>query len=89
MEVKIKKESDRELEFEIIGEKTILNPLKQKLLEYEEVEFAEWRVEHPLISNPEFFVRVGKGKVKEVVKKAIEDLKRDIEELQKQLEDGE
>ncbi|RLF52432.1 MAG: hypothetical protein DRN11_01155 [Thermoplasmata archaeon] len=86
MEVKIKKESDKELEFEVIEEKTILNPLKEKLLEYEEVEFVEWKVAHPLISNPEFYVRVSKGNVKKVVKKAIEELKKDIEDLQKQLE---
>ncbi len=56
MEIKIKKESDKELEFEVIKEKTILNPLKQKLLEYDEVEYAEWKVAHPLIANPEFYV---------------------------------
>ena len=56
------------------------------LLEYEEVEFVEWKVAHPLISNPEFYVRVSKGNVKKVVKKAIEELKKDIEDLQKQLE---
>jgi len=86
MEIKIKKETDKELEFEVIKEKTILNPLKEKLLEFEEVEYAEWRVEHPLIANPEFYVRVSKGNVKEVVKKAIEELKKSIEELQKQIE---
>ncbi len=86
MEVKIKKESDKELEFEVIEEKTILNPLKEKLLEFEEVEFAEWKVAHPLVSNPEFYVRVSKGNVKKVVKKAIEELKKDIEDLQKQIE---
>jgi len=87
MEVKIKKESDKELEFEVIKEKTILNPLKQKLLEYDEVEYAEWRVEHPLISNPEFYVRVKKGNVKEIVKKAINELKEEIENLLQQLEE--
>ena len=86
MEVKIKKESDKELEFEVIEEKTILNPLKEKLLEFEEVEFAEWKVAHPLVSNPEFYVRVSKGNGKKVVKKAIEELKKDIEDLQKQIE---
>ena len=87
MEVKIKKESNKELEFEVIKEKTILNPLKQKLLEYDEVEYAEWRVEHPLISNPEFYVRVKKGNVKEIVKKAINELKEEIENLLQQLEE--
>jgi len=88
MELKIKKENERELEFEVIKEKTILNPLKQKLLEYDEVEYAEWRVEHPLISNPEFYVRVKEGSnVKKVVKKAIKELRKDIDTLLQQLEE--
>ncbi|MBC7080941.1 MAG: hypothetical protein H5T44_01635 [Thermoplasmatales archaeon] len=86
MEIKIKKESEREIEFEIIGEKTILNPLKQKLLQYEEVEYADWRVEHPLISNPEFYLRVSKGDAKKILKKAIKEIKKEIEELQGCLE---
>ncbi len=89
MEIKIKKESEKELEFEVISEKTILNPLKQKLLEYDEVEYAEWRVEHPLIANPEFYVRVSKGNAKKIVKKAIKELKKSIEELQSYLEEKE
>ena len=54
MEVKILKENNDELEFEVISEKTILNPLKQKLLEYKEVTCADWRVKHPLTSSPTF-----------------------------------
>ncbi|RLF47478.1 MAG: DNA-directed RNA polymerase subunit L [Thermoplasmata archaeon] len=87
MEIKIKKESDKELEFEVIKEKTILNPLKQKLLEYDEVEYAEWKVAHPLIANPEFYVRVKKGNVRDIIKKAIKELKGEIEELLQQLEE--
>jgi len=86
MEIKIKKENEKEIEFELIGEKTILNPLKQKLLQYEDVEYAEWRVEHPLISNPEFYLRVSKGNAKKILKRAIKEIKNDIEELQKCLE---
>ncbi|MCD6481378.1 MAG: DNA-directed RNA polymerase subunit L [Thermoplasmata archaeon] len=89
MEIKIKKESAKEMEFEVISEKTILNPLKEKLLEYEEVEYAEWNVPHPLVANPEFYVRVSKGKAKDVVKKAVRELKEEIEELMKQLEEKE
>lgn len=87
MEIKIKKESKKEFEFEVIGEKTILNPLKQKLLENEDVEYAEWDVKHPLTSNPEFYVRVKKGDAKEIVKKAIKELRKEIKEIQNQLEE--
>jgi len=87
MEVKIKKDNGKEIEFEVIGEKTLLNPLKNKLLQYDEVEFAEWRVSHPLISNPEFYLRVKKGKARNFLKKAIEELKKDLKELLNQLEE--
>ncbi|MEM1513302.1 MAG: RpoL/Rpb11 RNA polymerase subunit family protein [Candidatus Thermoplasmatota archaeon] len=86
MEIKIKKDSEKEIEFELIGEKTILNPLKQKLLQYEEVEYAEWRIEHPLISNPEFYIRVSKGNAKKILKKAIKEIKEEIEELESCIE---
>jgi len=87
MEVKIKKDNGKEIEFEVIGEKTLLNPLKNRLLEYEEVEFAEWKVEHPLISNPEFYLRVKKGNAKDFLKKAIESLKKELQSLIKQVEE--
>ena len=87
MEIKIIKERNKEIEFEIIGEKTILNPLKQKLLEYDEVEYAEWTVKHPLVKNPRFYLKVKKGEARKVIKKAIDDIKKDIAELQKQLEE--
>ncbi len=87
MEAKIKKDEEKEIEFEIIGEKTLLNPLKNKLLEYEEVEFAEWKVSHPLIGNPEFYLRVKKGKARDFLKKAIEELKDELKELLNQLEE--
>lgn len=87
MKIEIKKENDKEIEFEVIKEKTILNPLKQKLLEYDEVEFAEWKVEHPLIGNPEFYLRVKKGSAKKILKKAIEEIKGNIDELRSQMEE--
>jgi len=87
MEVKILKESKNEIEFEVIGEKTLLNPLKNKLLEYENVEFAEWKIEHPLISNPTFYLRVKKDGVRETLKKAIDELKAELSELIKQMEE--
>jgi len=86
MEIIVKKETDKEIEFEIIGEKTILNPLKQKLLGNKDVDYAGWNTGHPLLANPEFYVRVKKGNAREVVRKAIKDLKNDIEDIKGYLE---
>ncbi|MEA2053808.1 MAG: RpoL/Rpb11 RNA polymerase subunit family protein [Candidatus Thermoplasmatota archaeon] len=87
MEVVITKDKKKEFEFEIIGDSTILNLLKKKLLENKDVDYAGWSIEHPLLSNPKFYVRVKKGEAKEIVKKVISDIKKDIEEVKGQLEE--
>ena len=87
MEVIVKKETKKEFEFEVIENDTILNPLKQRLLTNKDVEYAEWSVDHPLLSNPTFYVRVKKGEAKQAVKKAIKELKEDIDTLRKKLEE--
>jgi len=86
MEVVIKKSTKKEIEFEVIDENTILNPLKEKLLMNKDVEYAEWTVEHPLLSNPKFYVRVKKREAKEIVREAIEELKEEIDTLRESLE---
>ncbi len=87
MEVMIIKNTKKEFEFEIIGDKTIFNPLKQKLLENKDVEYAGWNVEHPLLSNPRFSVRTKNGEAREILKNAIAELKKDIEDVRGQLEE--
>lgn len=85
MEVAVKKETKKEFELEVIEDNTILNPLKQRLLMNKDVEYAEWSVDHPLLSNPTFYVRVKKGEAKEAVKKAIQELKEDIDILKEKM----
>jgi len=87
MEVVVKKNTKKEIEFEVIEENTILDPLKQKLLTNKDVEYAEWTLDHPLLSNPTFYVRVKKGEAKEAVKKAIKELKKEIDTLREKLEE--
>ena len=57
MELKILKNRKNELEFEIIGEKTILNPLKYKLLDDKSVTLADWRIDHPLLTKVEIKIK--------------------------------
>lgn len=87
MEIIVKKETKKEIELEIIGGNTILNPLKQELLRNKEVDYAGWDAGHPLLANPKFYVRVKKGNAREIVKKAISDLKKNIEEIKSQVEE--
>ena len=59
MEVKVLREKTHELEIELIGEShTLCNLLVDRLNSNEKVEFAAYKVEHPLVSNPLLYVRV-------------------------------
>jgi len=87
MEVKIIKDTKKEFVFEIIANKTVLNPLMQRLLTYDEVENASWDIEHPLLANPTFYLQVKKGTAKQIALKALEDLKSDLTELRSILEE--
>lgn len=68
MQIKILKEDVKGFEFEIIGgEHGICNLLVDYLNNMKEVNFAAYRVEHPLISNPKVFVSL-KNNAKSVEK---------------------
>lgn len=58
MEVKILREEGNELEFEIIGEgHTFCNALQSFLNNREEVLLASYKIKHPLLSNPQIYVK--------------------------------
>ena len=87
MEIKVLTKTKNELEFEVIGEKTILNPLKYKLLDDNKVTLADWRIDHPLLTNPRFFLKVKEGTPKTILLKAIKSLKKDTDSLRKAVEE--
>ncbi|MGC9554053.1 MAG: RpoL/Rpb11 RNA polymerase subunit family protein [Thermoplasmatota archaeon] len=86
MEVNVVKDTKREFVFEIIADKTILNPLKQRLLVHKDVDYAGWDIQHPLLSNPTFYLRVKKGSAKELALQALQELQQDLAHLQDSLE---
>ncbi len=70
-----------EIEFEIKGEDhTLCNPLRKVLNQNEKVEFATYRIEHPLLSNPVFYVKIKTNK-KEPKLSSIVKKKEDLEKL--------
>ncbi|MFO8132636.1 MAG: DNA-directed RNA polymerase subunit L [Thermoplasmatota archaeon] len=87
MEVKVIEETDDEFVFEVIAEKTILNPLKERLLTHEKVDYAGWNVAHPLLANPRFTLRVNEGNPRDIVVTAIREMQEDITSLKEQLEE--
>jgi DNA-directed RNA polymerase subunit L len=86
MEVKVIEETDTEFVFEVIAEKTILNPLKERLLRHEQVDYAGWNVSHPLLANPRFTIRVHEGSPRDIVIQTIREMQDDIAGLKDQLE---
>lgn len=58
MEVKILRESDTELELELVGEgHTFCNALRGILIANDNVITASYKVEHPLLGNPKIYLR--------------------------------
>ncbi|MCD6382969.1 MAG: DNA-directed RNA polymerase subunit L [Candidatus Latescibacterota bacterium] len=86
----IKKEKDY-LEFVVEGEnETLLEPLKNALLNDEAVEYANYYIRHPKLDQPVFFVKVAEGKPQNAVKRAakalINEYKNLLKDFQKQSE---
>jgi DNA-directed RNA polymerase subunit L len=83
MNIKIIKNTARELELEIIGEgHTLCNPLREILFEDKHLTFAGYSVPHPLTRSAQFIVRTdGKAKAINVFKHAAQKLIDRSEEL--------
>ncbi len=70
-DLKLLKKTKDSLEVEVAGgTETILEPLKQALLEDDTVDVATYVLGHPLLDKPKLFVRVKTGKPQAALKKA-------------------
>ncbi|MEW5996319.1 MAG: DNA-directed RNA polymerase subunit L [Candidatus Micrarchaeota archaeon] len=79
MELKIISVADKEVEFEIVGgEYTLAELLTSRLNGKKEVEFASYRVAHPLVSNPRIYVRVSSGKALTLITDTLEELREEV-----------
>jgi DNA-directed RNA polymerase subunit L len=87
MEIKILKDRANELEIEIIGEdSTILNPIKEKLLERDNVVYAEYSIEHPILSNPKLYIKTKDAKPREELKSVLRELQEEFRSFKEQAE---
>lgn len=84
MELRVIHEAKNELEVEVLGEnETLLNPIKQALLRDKDVEFAEYIIEHPILSIPKIFVRTkGNTKPQTVLKRTIKEVTGQFDEFE-------
>jgi len=82
MKIRILERDERSLKLEIIGEgHTFCNLLRDFLLRNPNVEFAAYRIDHPLVSNPVFYVRAKDGRPEEALKRAAEDIVTTLEKF--------
>jgi len=85
VKIKILAKNEKEIEFEIEGEgHTLCNLLRKVLLEDNDVAFAGYRIEHPLIGKPKVYVRTnGKKDPLDAVIEAAKKIKNMAEEFHK------
>ncbi|MEM2875525.1 MAG: DNA-directed RNA polymerase subunit L [Candidatus Bathyarchaeia archaeon] len=83
MKINVISRGSNELKIEIEGEDhTFCNVLQNVLLEDESVDLAGYRIDHPLTSNPVFYVRTrGDRKPIDALKDAAKKILRTNEEL--------
>jgi len=84
MNVKVIEKKSGKMKFKVKGaDYTLINLLRQKLMERKGVEFATYSVPHPLLEG---FVLTVRGKDPEAeVKKALGELKKETAEMSKVL----
>ena len=84
MELRTIKKTTKELELEITGEtETLLNPITEVLLEYDDVDYASYMSDHPESKRRRLYIRVKKGKPEEILKKAVKQLEDEIKTFSK------
>lgn len=88
MEIRKLQYEGNELEFEVLNEnETLLNPIKQRLLAHEDVDLAEYVIEHPSLAVPRIFLRTKKGDPLKVLRQVLKDLQKEYKDLAKLIEE--
>lgn len=84
MELKKIKKTSKELELEITGEnETILNPIAEVLLQYDDVDYVSCMSDHPESNKRRLYIRVKKGNPVDILKKAVKQLENEVTDFSK------
>ena len=88
MEVKIVTNEKNILELELVGaDQSLAQLITMRLNEDKDVDFASYKLEHPILSSPTLYVRTKKGDPSKLVLSVVASLKKDIEDFKKQFTD--
>jgi len=84
MKLETIKKTSKELELEITGEnETMLNPITEKLLQDEDVDYASYIVDHPDSKKRRLYIRVKKGEPIDLLKKALKQVEAELKDFEK------
>ena len=90
MEIRKIKSTSSQLELEITGEnETMLNPITQVLMRYDDVEYASILVDHPTSDKRRLYIRMKKGSSREpiaVLKEAIKEVRDELKDFREQFQ---
>lgn len=90
MESNVLTNTSKQLELEVIDEdETLLNPLVQVLLTYDDVDYASVITKHPSAPSRILYLRLitgAKAKPTDLLKKAVKEVKKETETFKKELE---
>jgi len=88
MEVKILAKEKNTLEMEFVGaDQSLAQLLAEKLSHDKDVEFASFKVEHPLVASPKLLVRTVKGDPAKLVLEKLAEIKSEVADFRKQFLD--
>jgi DNA-directed RNA polymerase subunit L len=88
MEVKILVNEKNTLEMEFVGaDQSLAQLLAEKLNSDKDVEFASYKVEHPLVASPKLILRMKKGDPAKLILEKLAEIKSEVAEFKKQFLD--
>lgn len=85
MEVKILINEKNTLELEMVdGDQSLVQLLAEKLNEDKDVEFASFKMEHPLVASPKLYLRTKKGEPAKLVLEKLAEMKKELADFRAQ-----
>ncbi|MFN7991166.1 MAG: RpoL/Rpb11 RNA polymerase subunit family protein [Candidatus Micrarchaeia archaeon] len=88
MEVRILVNEKNTIELEFVdGDQSLAQLLAEKLNSDKDVEFASYKVEHPLVGHPKVFLRTKKGEPAKLILEKLSEIKSEVAEFRKQFSD--
>ncbi len=86
MNIEFLEEEKTKIKFSIIGENhEVLNLIRKELFEDDSIEFAGYKIDHPLKGKAIFTVSTKRKAPKKAVKDAIERLKEHLSQMESEL----